>query len=101
MGHLRPYRGKKSQAIRNDIVLKRGEIFLEVPESGLGTGAGKIKVGDGTTGYENLPYFVGDGAGTVKSVNRINPDESGNVTLSTVPYAENLVSPVFLSISFL
>ena len=93
MGHLRPYRGKKSQAIRNSIVLKRGEIFLEVPESGLGTGAGKIKVGDGTTGYENLPYFVGDGAGTVKSINHINPDESGNVTLSTVPYAENLVSP--------
>ena len=58
--YLRPRRGKKSTAIAqltSANPLKRGEIFFEVPDDGVGTGPGKIKMGDGTTGYEDLPYF--------------------------------------------
>jgi len=54
---LRPRRGKKSDAESVDIVLERGEVFFEAPETGVGTGAGRIKVGDGTTAYTSLPYF--------------------------------------------
>lgn len=32
------------------------------------------------------------GAGTVKSVNEVEPDENGNVDLQVVPYAENFIS---------
>ena len=56
--YLRPRRGKKSTAISQNIVLKRGEIFMEVPDTGVGTGIGRIKLGDGTTAYQSLPYFM-------------------------------------------
>ena len=55
--YLRPRRGKKATAISQNIILKKGEVFFEVPDGGVGTGAGKIKMGDGTTAYGNLPYF--------------------------------------------
>jgi hypothetical protein len=55
--YLRPRRGKKATATTNNIVLKRGEVFFEVPDTGVGTGMGKIKMGDGTTAYGSLPYF--------------------------------------------
>lgn len=55
--YLRPRRGKKATATSNNIVLKRGEVFFEVPDTGVGTGMGKIKMGDGSTSYANLPYF--------------------------------------------
>lgn len=54
---FKPRRGKKATAILQNIVLKRGEVFFEVPDSGVGTGKGKIKMGDGTRTYEDLPYF--------------------------------------------
>ena len=54
---FRPRRGKKATAIANAIVLKKGEIFFETPDNGIGTGPGKIKMGDGITTYEQLPYF--------------------------------------------
>jgi hypothetical protein len=55
---LRPRRGKKATAISQGLTLKRGEFFVEVPDSGVGTGVGKIKMGDGSTSYTNLPYLV-------------------------------------------
>lgn len=54
---LKPRRGKKDTAVSDGLLLKRGEIFFEVPDSGVGTGIGKIKMGDGTTTYGSLPYF--------------------------------------------
>lgn len=54
---LKPRRGKKSTAIASDIKLEKGEIFFEMPETGVGTGLGSIKFGDGNTIYRNLPYF--------------------------------------------
>lgn len=59
--YLRPRRGKKATAIAQltaSAPLKRGEVFFEVPNGGTGTGAGKIKMGDGSTAYESLPYFL-------------------------------------------
>ena len=56
--YLRPRRGKKSTAESQNIILKRGEVFFESPETGVGTGAGRIKIGDGTSTYSNLPYFL-------------------------------------------
>ena len=56
--YLRPKRAKKATATSQAIVLKRGEIFFEVPTGGVGTGIGKIKMGDGTTTYSSLPYFT-------------------------------------------
>ena len=59
--YLRPRRGKKATAIAQltaSAPLKRGEVFFEVPDAGTGTGAGKIKMGDGSTAYESLPYFL-------------------------------------------
>lgn len=56
--YLRPRRGKQATAVSQNIILKRGEVFFEVPTGGVGTGAGKIKMGDGTTAYDSLPYFL-------------------------------------------
>lgn len=55
---LRPRRGKRTTAINKNIVLKEGEIFFEIPNTGSGTGEGKIYMGDGTTSYENLPAYI-------------------------------------------
>jgi len=57
---LRPYRGTKTKALEENIVLGEGEVFFEFPESGVGTGKGKIKMGDGNTPYGELPYFIYD-----------------------------------------
>lgn len=55
--YLRPRRGKRSTAESQDIILKKGEIFFEAPDTGVGKGAGRIKIGDGVTPYTSLPYF--------------------------------------------
>ena len=79
--YLRPRRGKKATAIAQNIILKRGEVFFEAPDSGVGTGAGKIKVGDGTTTYSQLPYFLESGGGGTAS--NIGFDNSGTGLNST------------------
>ena len=55
--YLRPRRGRRSTAESQNIILKKGEIFFEAPETGVGKGAGRIKIGDGVTAYTSLPYF--------------------------------------------
>lgn len=56
--YLRPRRGKLSTMKSKNVILKKGELFLEVPEAGAGKGIGKLKVGDGVTEYTSLPYFL-------------------------------------------
>ncbi len=59
--YLRPRRGKKATAVSQltgASCLKRGEVFFEVPDAGVGAGKGAIKMGDGSTDYANLPYFL-------------------------------------------
>lgn len=60
--YLKPRRGKKSTMSGNkaNLVLRSGEMFVETPDTGAGTGASKIKFGDGSTPYSSLPYALGD-----------------------------------------
>ena len=59
---FKPRRGKKStmNGTKKNIVLQNGEFFLEAPDTGVGTGHSKIKMGDGVRAYKDLPYAVGD-----------------------------------------
>lgn len=41
----------------SQIVLQVGEPFLEYPDTGIGTPGSKLKVGDGTSKYCDLPYI--------------------------------------------
>lgn len=56
---IRPRRGIKSlwQQYKGR-VYKQGEMLVESPETGVGTGPVNIKFGDGVTDYEHLPYAV-------------------------------------------
>lgn len=77
--YLRPRRGRGSTMQSKNPILKKGEVFFEMPEGGCGKGIGKIKVGDGTTPYNSLPYFL--------EQNVLYFDESSNgvdVTFSAV-----------------
>ena len=71
--YLRPRRGRRRTAIKQNLILKRGELFMEYPEAGPGTGAGKIMIGDGVTEYGALPYFL-DGSIFLENDFRDNPD---------------------------
>jgi len=53
---IRPRRGTKTQWETANTVLAEGEIAIEVPDDGVGTGTVNIKIGDGTTEWNNLPY---------------------------------------------
>lgn len=55
---FRPRRGMKATAVRKGIILKKGELFFEVPDSGVGTGRSKVKLGDGVKTYDELPYAI-------------------------------------------
>lgn len=55
---FRPRRGKKTTMVSYGTVLAKGEMFFEVPETGVGTGPCKIKMGDGVTAYADLPYAI-------------------------------------------
>ncbi len=59
---LRPYRGQESDAKDQNIKLERGEIFIEYPDAtptggGIGSGIGRMKMGDGQKLYRDLPYL--------------------------------------------
>ena len=76
--YLRPRRGKKSVAVAQGIILRRGEIFFEAPATGVGTGLGKIKMGDGSTTYSSLPYFTSTEDDTVAFTNVTATTASSN-----------------------
>jgi len=59
---FKPRRGKKSTmtGTKASTILAAGELFVEVPDAGVGKGAGKLKMGDGSTPYSSLPYLMGD-----------------------------------------
>ena len=54
---FRPRRGMKSTmaVAKASLVLESGELFLEYPDPGVGTGASRFKIGVGTPEYSNLP----------------------------------------------
>jgi len=95
--YLRPRRGKKATATSQGIVLKRGEVFFECPDTGVGTGKGKIKVGDGSSAYASLPYFMEDtdvGNATVAFTDSSTAtDKSNNTTyLTNIKPANSLIT---------
>lgn len=53
---IRPRRGTAGQWTSANPVLAEGEIGYEVPDAGVGTGVSRIKIGDGSTAWSELPY---------------------------------------------
>ena len=77
--YLRPLRGPKSAAIAQldeTAPLKKGEIFFEYPETGPGTGIGKMKMGDGVSSYLQLPYFMDFSSSIVEFTDTTEPDDT-------------------------
>ena len=58
---IRPRRGTHYEWSTENPVLYEGELVIEYPETGVGTGLCKFKIGDGITPYRELPYAF-DGA---------------------------------------
>ena len=53
---IRPRRGTANQWSNANPILSEGEIGIEVPSTGVGTGTVKIKFGDGSSHWNALPY---------------------------------------------
>ena len=53
---LRPRRSTKAEWESINPVLKEGEMGIEVPDTGVGTGLCKFKIGDGYKKWLDLPY---------------------------------------------
>ena len=63
---IRPRRGTLYEWSTYNPVLASGELALEYPDSGVGSGLCKFKIGDGLTAYTNLPYaFDGTAANSI------------------------------------
>lgn len=58
---IRPKRGTKTEWETINPILLEGEIGVEYPNTGVGTGLGKQKMGDGVRHWNDLPY-LSDGA---------------------------------------
>ena len=74
---------------KKNTVLAKGELFIEVPNTGVGTGASKIKIGDGVTTYENLPEALsGSGKSDVSTSSSTTVTQALNNVVSgkTIPY---------------
>ena len=89
--YLKPRRGTYSTAaskLTSSNVLKNGEIFFELNASGAGKGVGKIKMGDGSTNYSNLPYFLSLQDSTITFTANESTDQiSSLVSGVTIPNA--------------
>lgn len=55
---IRPRRGTKAQWESDNPILSEGEMGIEYPMSGVGTGKINIKLGDGITPWIDLPYAI-------------------------------------------
>lgn len=58
---IRPRRGTRYEWQTINPILAEGELVVEVPDDGVGTGLSKFKIGDGINHYNDLPYAF-DGA---------------------------------------
>ena len=60
---IRLHRGPKTKMTSGtgkNLVLQRGELFVEYPDAGIGSASSKLKVGDGVSAYSSLPYITDD-----------------------------------------
>ena len=63
---IRPRRGTQYEWSSYDPVLAEGELAIQFPDTGIGTGLCKFKVGDGVTSWNQLPYaFDGTAAAAI------------------------------------
>lgn len=63
---LRPRRSTKAEWETVNPILKEGEMGIEVPDTGVGTGLCKFKLGDGYNKWSDLPYsFDGTAASAI------------------------------------
>ena len=53
---IRPRRGTEAEWSLVNPILAEGELVMVCPDSGVGTGLTKFKIGDGITKYQDLPY---------------------------------------------
>lgn len=53
---IRPRRGTKTEWELINPVLMEGELGVECPDTGVGTGLSKFKIGDGFKKWSDLPY---------------------------------------------
>lgn len=53
---IRPRRGTEAEWSLVNPVIDEGELIMIAPDSGVGTGLTKFKIGDGKTKYVDLPY---------------------------------------------
>lgn len=64
---IRPRRGTAYEWSTVNPILDEGELGVEVPDSGIGTGLCKFKIGDGVTKWNDLPYaFDAASANSIK-----------------------------------
>lgn len=68
---IRPRRGTATQWATVNPTLAEGEIGIEFPDTGIGTGLVKIKFGDGEKAWNDLPYgfdvdLIAEAIGTVR-----------------------------------
>lgn len=75
---IRPRRGTKSEWELIDPILMEGEFGIEFPDSGVGSGLCKFKIGNGTSKWSALPYAFDAGAA-------LNID-AGNVSSTSYIY---------------
>lgn len=76
---IRPRRGSLYEFESVNPILAEGEMALEVPDAGVGTGLSRFKIGDGVTRYKDLPYAF-DGA-SAKSIRGGTPEIFNLITL--------------------
>ena len=63
---IRPKRGTEYEWSTYNPVLSEGELAIQFPDTGIGTGLCKFKVGDGITAWNQLPYaFDGTAAASI------------------------------------
>ena len=63
---IRLRRSTKSEWELTDPIMMEGEIGIEFPDTGIGTGLCKIKIGDSITKWSDLPYaFDASGATSI------------------------------------
>lgn len=55
---IRPRRDTISAWEYNNPILSEGEEGYEFPDTGVGTGAANLKIGDGVTAWNSLPYAI-------------------------------------------
>ena len=89
-----PHRGKTSSMATSSKVLADGELFIEYPNSGIGTeGIYSIKIGDGETQYKDLPVAITSrhptSGVTPGTYNSVTVNDTGHVTAAT----QNFIYP--------